>query len=487
MGHAGLWFELGDTRLLCDPWFNDSGAFLGTRHPFPHNTHLKTQSLKNFASLKQSDFIYISRFHNEHYDPKSLKHCPKETPLLISKLADKALKKGLQSLGFTRIIECDSHERKQLAPNLQIQIISSENSRHADSTLIIKWHQQVLINQKNCPLNQRQIQELHQNYGSFHLLLSGFSPEGTEPILLNPDKRASFQRSKRVLKQQDDAQKRFKQSVIAFKPKFAVPFPSPSCFLDKVLIPLNTENPTIATTIEQINQWRQGQESQALAWQLLPGHQIDLVKNQVLIAPSWNGNINLLNAISTGNTAEINDYIQSYAKQKAPAIHDYLSQLPLSEPLLFQEFSQFIHSLIEKNPVTLPKAFPFPILFRVRGDYGGDWRIDFSKQKKLVTRLSHHSQNSSQRDAYILNIESLYLQNILNNRISWSDFFHSQRFQISHHPNLPVDSLIRFLSLQKPSPIQTQESAWKNTKQNTKRDSEKSIKSLNPLKITVIN
>ena len=40
LGHAGLAVETGEFRLLADPWFAETGAFLGSWHQFPRNDHL---------------------------------------------------------------------------------------------------------------------------------------------------------------------------------------------------------------------------------------------------------------------------------------------------------------------------------------------------------------------------------------------------------------------------------------------------------------
>src|SRR5262245_29811848 len=51
LGHAGLAIRAGGFRLLADPWFARTGAFLGSWHQFPRNDHL------DVADLLDSDWV----------------------------------------------------------------------------------------------------------------------------------------------------------------------------------------------------------------------------------------------------------------------------------------------------------------------------------------------------------------------------------------------------------------------------------------------
>ena len=79
LGQAGLFIESSNCRLLCDPWFSNTGGFLATWHQFPPNEHLDTKKYYD------ADFLYISHSHEDHFDKEYLKKFPKDVNLLIAK------------------------------------------------------------------------------------------------------------------------------------------------------------------------------------------------------------------------------------------------------------------------------------------------------------------------------------------------------------------------------------------------------------------
>ncbi len=68
LGHAGLGLQAPGFRLLMDPWFSETGAFLGAWHQFPRNDHLDQ------ADLLDADWVAISHEHLDHLDATVI--CP---------------------------------------------------------------------------------------------------------------------------------------------------------------------------------------------------------------------------------------------------------------------------------------------------------------------------------------------------------------------------------------------------------------------------
>jgi UDP-MurNAc hydroxylase len=92
--------------LLTDPWYHD-GAGHGILFNFPP---LKDDQRQRYLSLKPS-YIYVSHLHDDHLDPKALRHYDKSTPVLIGELNYKHLYNAIKAIGFTNIVECplDAH------------------------------------------------------------------------------------------------------------------------------------------------------------------------------------------------------------------------------------------------------------------------------------------------------------------------------------------------------------------------------------------
>lgn len=97
IANAGFVFQFGDGRtLLSDPWFNGPA---GTWYPFPPVAAAEQERL---AGLRP-DFIYISHLHGDHLHPPTLRHYPRDTPILIGAMRTPHLRRALESLGFTAV------------------------------------------------------------------------------------------------------------------------------------------------------------------------------------------------------------------------------------------------------------------------------------------------------------------------------------------------------------------------------------------------
>ena len=92
LGHACTRYEHEGVVLTSDPWFNS--AFLGSWFPFPDNRHLTEHALN-------SDYIYISHAHEDHFDREFLKQVdPARTTIIIPHFRSKYLEREVNKLGF---------------------------------------------------------------------------------------------------------------------------------------------------------------------------------------------------------------------------------------------------------------------------------------------------------------------------------------------------------------------------------------------------
>src|SRR6187397_763617 len=70
LGHAGLGVRARGFRLLVDPWFARTGAFLGAWHQFPRNDHL------DIDDLCDAEWVAVSHEHLDHMDLSVLTRLP---------------------------------------------------------------------------------------------------------------------------------------------------------------------------------------------------------------------------------------------------------------------------------------------------------------------------------------------------------------------------------------------------------------------------
>src|ERR1700690_2291417 len=78
LGHSGLDIRLGAARVVCDPWLSTHGAYLGTWHQFPDNSHLVA------ADLHDAPNLFISSPRPDHFDVETLRAFPKTVRVVIS-------------------------------------------------------------------------------------------------------------------------------------------------------------------------------------------------------------------------------------------------------------------------------------------------------------------------------------------------------------------------------------------------------------------
>ena len=64
-GHASMRIDTAAGSILCDPWVNP--AYFASWFPFPDN------SLLDWETLGDVDYLYVSHLHRDHFDAEHLK------------------------------------------------------------------------------------------------------------------------------------------------------------------------------------------------------------------------------------------------------------------------------------------------------------------------------------------------------------------------------------------------------------------------------
>lgn len=92
LGHACIQYKYGGVVLTTDPWFY--GAILKSWYPFPDNRG-------NLNTALDSDYIYISHAHEDHFDREFLRQVdPGRTTLVIPRFRSGYLEQEIRKLGF---------------------------------------------------------------------------------------------------------------------------------------------------------------------------------------------------------------------------------------------------------------------------------------------------------------------------------------------------------------------------------------------------
>ena len=82
--------------LLFDPWYSD-GISYGSWYNFP-----PLANPERYKELRP-DYLYISHIHQDHLDPETLVHYPKDTEIWIGRLPQDHLERAIRALGFDNL------------------------------------------------------------------------------------------------------------------------------------------------------------------------------------------------------------------------------------------------------------------------------------------------------------------------------------------------------------------------------------------------
>lgn len=132
LGHACIRYQHQSVVLTMDPWFYP--GFLQSWFPYPDNRGLVHTAL-------DSDYIYISHAHEDHFDREFLKQVdPSRTTIIIPKFRSNHLQKELAKIGFTGYfapIVLKHGENTTLPTGIKLTMLI-DRSHKEDSALLVE-------------------------------------------------------------------------------------------------------------------------------------------------------------------------------------------------------------------------------------------------------------------------------------------------------------------------------------------------------------
>ena len=168
--------------LLSDPWlFN--GVFGGSWF----HTHEIVNNLDRL--VQDTDYLYISHLHPDHYDEKSLGMFKKTTPVICLDDGPNYLLKKLKGLGFKDIITIKDKESRELGPfKLTMYkafcgnaFYDTEFGNPIDSALVIEDHEGKVLNTNDNTLDEQSALMLRDRHGVFNVAQLQFNSAGPYP------------------------------------------------------------------------------------------------------------------------------------------------------------------------------------------------------------------------------------------------------------------------------------------------------------------
>ena len=159
--------ESKNSIIACDPWIGKTSNNGWFSYPF-----------KNFEKIEDkifnSDFIYISHLHCDHFDQKTLKKFKnKNLTFLIKKFKNGTLKKRLKEFTNKKIIEIEPFKKTRINKDFTVaiipQIISNTSNLEdnigydLDTSIIIQSniHKTIFYNNVDMPMNLNVLKKIN--------------------------------------------------------------------------------------------------------------------------------------------------------------------------------------------------------------------------------------------------------------------------------------------------------------------------------------
>lgn len=220
LGGATAILEHRGKRMLFDPWLDD-GIFHGSWFHWPP-VHARIEDLGRF------DYVYISHIHEDHCSAGTIRHINRDAEIIIMDRQPNFVANFLRSHGFdfAKVHLVPPRKGLHLADDLFIDMIEADPDNEMasliDSSIVVRWGDQVLFNANDCQPHDDGLRYLRANYPRINLALLPYSGgSGYPSCYVNLTDAEKKRESDRIFAQRVAG---FVANVKRIDPDFAMPF-----------------------------------------------------------------------------------------------------------------------------------------------------------------------------------------------------------------------------------------------------------------------
>ena len=416
LGQAGLLVESKTCTIVCDPWFSETGGFLARWHQFPPNDHIDKKNLYN------ADYLYVSHEHHDHFDRKFLESFPKEVTVVLANFQTKDFRNSFRELGFEKIIELNDWEKKKLADDFEIMIVTDPGKYKEDSVIFIKTENHKILNKNDCYLSRDYLTQFSR-FG-IDVLFTQFSGAIWYPMIYEYENAIIKEKSEKVRKR---LLENFIEVVNSINPSYVVPSAGPPCFLEDDCFEFNFEKngifPDQHDFILKIENKIHSKYNM-----MLPNDDLILNSDEEIKIENHN----------YFDFERKKELLREYQKKRLPYINDYLQKIPNPKNDLYEKFQEHFKKILNQSNY-FSSTIDQIVEFQIEGKFGGTWQIDFKNQP-----VKFNDKKISEPE-YKFTIDSKYLNLILNDELNWEELLLSLRLRIGRKPDIYNGSLFALL------------------------------------------
>lgn len=415
LGHAGLFIEHKEVKILCDPWMSASGGFLSSWHQYPRNDHIDLSILRNATHL------YVSHKHQDHFDSEFLDSLPKDISVLCPGHTSNFLAQKMRALGFSNVSVLGDWQTRDLSDDVKATMVLDPTRYMEDSAMVFDIEGFKILDQNDCKLNEELARRV-SNMG-IDIQFVQFSGAQYYPIIYEYGIEEKKQKIDLFV---SSLRNTFKRKVTWISPRVVVPSAGPACFLDETLFHANFD-----AIFPDAVEFRD---------RLLPDMDVRyeiMTPGQTLLIPKM---IKVGNMESVAYDDKVR-YLSEYAKEREPAIRNYLDSIEKPSESLYEKLKLHIQNRCSKSAYLTAKINAL-VLFRITGAVPFNLFADF-RSGEIVS----FSDSSEDKPNYEITLDGKYLKLILDEKLSWEDFLLSMRLSLKRDPdvyNWPLFALLRF-------------------------------------------
>ena len=217
LSHAGLAITSNEVCLVCDPWLVGSTYWRSWWNYPPVSKDL-------IASLKPH-FIYLTHVHWDHFQGVSLRKFSPSIPIVIPREPCGRMRRDLNSMGFSNVIELRHGESLSLSDDFKIT--SYHFDLCLDSSLIIEAEGYTLFNANDAKVMGAPLRQILTRHPRIDFVFRSHSSANSRVCFELLDDPSA------VVDEQARYARDFALFVCAVRAQYAIPFASNHCYLHK--------------------------------------------------------------------------------------------------------------------------------------------------------------------------------------------------------------------------------------------------------------
>ncbi len=346
VSHACLEVTAGGKRLVIDPWLNEPTYWSSWWHAPP----------PEFGDdIFSADYVYITHWHFDHFDPKTLRKFGKSTTAIVPRFPISGLKQQLEGIGFERIVELRHGERIELGENFSLT--SYQISFQDDSVAVVEADGAVLFDLNDAKPLPSTWRTFRAKYPRPDFMLRSHSPAWSYPT------RYTFEDpSDRLPVDAKTYMDAFVAAAQQLRPRYAIPFASGICHLHKEV---RDENRFLVSAPE-MRAYFQANAARAPQTQLVV----------MPVGSRWSSQSGF--ALTTNVVEDMVAYAEARAQSESERLEkNYRSEA--TKEVAFDDFSKYFGKFFRATRLLRPLMRKARWVFTIDTPEKGYWTADFGK------------------------------------------------------------------------------------------------------------